>query len=55
MSLNGPPLPTCHVAQSGSVSWGTSDVRLMLSAQPFVPEAAEGGEGFIRLVVECSF
>jgi hypothetical protein len=26
-----------HVAQSGSVSWGTSDVPVMLSAQPFVP------------------
>jgi hypothetical protein len=25
-----------RVAQSGSASWGTSDVLLMLSAQPFV-------------------
>jgi hypothetical protein len=32
----GPHLPTCALHKSGSASWGTSDVPLMLSAQRLV-------------------
>jgi DNA-binding transcriptional MerR regulator len=37
MSFVGPPLPTCALHRVDRlVSWGTSDVPLMLSAQPLV-------------------
>jgi hypothetical protein len=48
-----PYLPTCALHKSGSASWGTSDLPLMLSARPFVTRTGRWATRSVAMGRSC--